>query len=177
MDVNVHVKDFNFQNVNLFTKIMFSKISECLQMFGNFCILLLYQICNFNYMNCPNCNSCMIIVEREDIELNWCPSCHGFWFSLIELKLFAKKFNVQKNLLEFLKSIDFKTKEEKRHCPKCFNLMYKVDANGIVLDKCINNCGLWFDCNELSKFINSFSNDKLVNNFTINFLGEFFNIK
>ena len=128
-------------------------------------------------MNCPSCKSCMIMVEREDIELTWCPSCHGFWFSLIELKLFAKKFNVEKNVLEFLKSIDLKTKEKKRYCPKCLNSMYKVNVNGIVLDKCVNNCGLWFDCYELSKFINSLSNEKSSNISTINFLGEFFKVE
>ena len=69
-------------------------------------------------MNCPNCDSCMIMVERDGIELTWCPFCHGFWFSLIELKLFAKKFNVKKNVLEFLKSIDIKTKEKKRQRKK-----------------------------------------------------------
>lgn len=128
-------------------------------------------------MNCPCCNSCMIMVEREDIELTWCPSCHGFWFSLIEIKLFAKKFNVEKNVLEFLKSIDSKTKEKTRYCPKCLNSMYKVNANEIILDKCVNNCGLWFDCDELSKFINSLYGEKFAHNSTINFLGEFFNVK
>lgn len=128
-------------------------------------------------MKCPNCNSCMIMVEREDIELDWCPSCHGFWFSLIELKLFAKKFNIEKNVLKFLKSIDIKTKEKKRYCPKCLNIMCKVNVNGIVLDKCVNNCGLWFDSYELSKFVNSLSCEKLSDNSTINFLGEFFNVK
>lgn len=128
-------------------------------------------------MNCPSCSSCMIMVERDDIELTWCPSCHGFWFSLIELKLFAKKFHVEKNVLEFLKSIDSKTKEKKRYCSKCLNSMYKVNVNGIVLDKCVNNCGLWFDCYELSKFINSLSDEKSSNISTINFLGEFFKVE
>lgn len=128
-------------------------------------------------MNCPNCTSCMIMVEREDIELDWCPSCCGFWFSLIELKLFAKKFNIEKNVLGFLKSIDLKTKEKKHYCPKCLNSMYKVNVNGIILDKCVNNCGLWFDSYELSKFINSLSCEKLSDNRTINFLGEFFNVR
>ena len=128
-------------------------------------------------MNCPNCDSYMIMVERDGIELTWCPFCHGFWFSLIELKLFAKKFNIKKNVLEFLKSIDIKTKEKKKYCPKCLNVMHKVNINGIVLDKCVNNCGLWFDAEELSKFINALSDDKLSQDSTINFLGEFFNVK
>ena len=55
--------------------------------------------------------------------------------------------------------------------------MHKVNVNGIVLDKCVNNCGLWFDVEELSKFINSLSDDKLSQDSTINFLGEFFNVK
>ncbi|UKI40716.1 MAG: zf-TFIIB domain-containing protein [Candidatus Melainabacteria bacterium] len=55
--------------------------------------------------------------------------------------------------------------------------MHKVNINGIVLDKCVNNCGLWFDAEELSKFINALSDDKLSQDSTINFLGEFFNVK
>ena len=31
-------------------------------------------------MNCPICDVELVVVERDKIELDWCPKCSGFWF-------------------------------------------------------------------------------------------------
>lgn len=36
-------------------------------------------------MNCPNCNSQLIIAERQQIEIDYCPQCRGVWLDRGEL--------------------------------------------------------------------------------------------
>ena len=42
-------------------------------------------------MKCPACHSALIVIEREEIEVDWCPSCHGLWFDEGELELLGEK--------------------------------------------------------------------------------------
>ena len=38
-------------------------------------------------MDCPSCSEPLIVVEREGIELDYCPKCKGLWFDADELEL------------------------------------------------------------------------------------------
>jgi len=38
-------------------------------------------------MICPACKNDMIVVEHEDIELDYCTNCNGVWFDSGELEL------------------------------------------------------------------------------------------
>ena len=38
-------------------------------------------------MICPACRSAMVIVEYDDIELDYCTACKGVWFDAGELEL------------------------------------------------------------------------------------------
>lgn len=36
-------------------------------------------------MNCPNCNTTLLMTERNRIEIDYCPSCRGVWLDKGEL--------------------------------------------------------------------------------------------
>lgn len=42
-------------------------------------------------MDCPVCKKSLIVVERDNIELDYCIACKGFWFDAGELGLLAEK--------------------------------------------------------------------------------------
>lgn len=36
-------------------------------------------------MKCPNCNETLLITERHQVEIDYCPSCRGVWLDKGEL--------------------------------------------------------------------------------------------
>ena len=42
-------------------------------------------------MLCPKCEKEMIAVERNDVELDYCMFCEGFWFDNYEWNVLCKK--------------------------------------------------------------------------------------
>ena len=36
-------------------------------------------------MKCPNCNETLLMMERNHIEIDYCPSCRGVWLDKGEL--------------------------------------------------------------------------------------------
>ena len=36
-------------------------------------------------MKCPNCNETLLLSERHDIQIDYCPSCRGVWLDKGEL--------------------------------------------------------------------------------------------
>jgi Zn-finger nucleic acid-binding protein len=36
-------------------------------------------------MKCPNCNESLLMMERNQIEIDYCPSCRGVWLDRGEL--------------------------------------------------------------------------------------------
>lgn len=36
-------------------------------------------------MKCPNCNETLLMIERSQIEIDYCPSCRGVWLDRGEL--------------------------------------------------------------------------------------------
>ncbi len=36
-------------------------------------------------MKCPNCNETLLITERHQVEIDYCPSCRGVWLDRGEL--------------------------------------------------------------------------------------------
>lgn len=42
-------------------------------------------------MTCPNCSAPLVIVERLDVEIDYCPDCRGVWLDRGELdKIIAR---------------------------------------------------------------------------------------
>ena len=125
-------------------------------------------------MLCPNCKTELIIVERDNVALDYCPECKGFWLDDEELIILCKRlYSTTKDIIGDVYSIPkLIIKEEAKHCPICSSKMEKFMAYNIVLDRCPNRHGIWFDKNEMSDFINSSTGNNSKN--PINFLGETF---
>ncbi len=42
-------------------------------------------------MNCPTCNTLLLISDRQGIEIDYCPQCRGIWLDRGELDKIAQK--------------------------------------------------------------------------------------
>jgi Zn-finger nucleic acid-binding protein len=109
-------------------------------------------------MNCPACKNPMIILELNHVEIDFCSACKGIWLDSGELELLFQ--NSESNSLYDSFTLKSDYIEEKRKCPICKIKMEKVefDSTNIVLDRCTNNHGLWFDNGELSLLLKSEKN-------------------
>ena len=123
-------------------------------------------------MYCPCCEQPLVVVERKKIELDWCPKCEGFWFDADEWRLLGVK-NEKYNPFNYEA---VRVREQGRTCPKCGKIMDKIKIGDILLDRCPNFHGVWFDKNELSQFIN-LSNSGAGETKTVKYIGEVFNIR
>ena len=122
-------------------------------------------------MNCPACKSPMIILELNQVEIDFCPACKGIWLDHGELELIFS--NSDKNSASKSFVIKNNVDEAKRRCPICKKKMDKVEfeSTGIIIDKCDNNHGLWFDNGELNSLLKT---DLENNNRIIQLLKEMF---
>lgn len=126
-------------------------------------------------MLCPNCRKEMIAIERNDVELDYCLFCEGFWFDFDEWNVLCKKlicedlFTNSSNIFELPKAI---TGEKPKKCPVCEKKMEKFMIYDIILDRCPDKHGIWFDRKEFSTCVNAFNAKS--NNEQIKFLGEVF---
>lgn len=115
-------------------------------------------------MNCPACKNSMVILELNQVEIDYCSACKGIWFDNGELELIFS--NSDKKTVAESFSIKRKIDEAKRRCPICKKKMDKVEFEntGIILDRCSNNHGLWFDNGELKALLISAedNNNKMI---------------
>jgi hypothetical protein len=105
-------------------------------------------------VDCPVCREPLIVAEREGIELDACPWCHGLWFDAGELALLAEKLGRALSGAEGGVAAAATT-EKSRPCPRCDKAMEKVtlgQAPRVLLDRCPSH-GLWFDHGELGSLM------------------------
>ncbi len=113
-------------------------------------------------MNCPFCSHPLVILELNQIEIDYCTNCHGIWLDEGELELLLLDSGGKNKLLNSF-AIDKKNKEKYIKCPVCSKKMDKVlcgDEKKIVLDKCPRHHGLWFNKGELETVVEMGSLDK-----------------
>ena len=110
-------------------------------------------------MKCPACNNLMIVVEHEDIELDYCTDCSGVWFDAGELELLLESMELEGSSLSLdsiLTSPEAKSSEKKRKCPICRQKMKKATVGHepeVLIDACQRGDGLWFDKGEVGQLI------------------------
>jgi len=126
-------------------------------------------------MLCPHCKKEMIVIERNNVELDYCLFCEGFWFDRNEWNILCKKL-ISESIMDNESSI-FNipvalANEKQRICPVCSKKMEKFILFDVLLDRCPKKCGIWFDKNEFSSCVNAVKANR--NNQEINFLGEVF---
>jgi Zn-finger nucleic acid-binding protein len=135
-------------------------------------------------MICPACKKDMIVVEYNNIELDYCNNCHGVWFDSTELELLLKSMSLYgRNLLlnDILNAPEAVSQEKKRKCPICRRKMKKTtigDHPGILVDVCTQGHGLWFDGGELAQLLKHLTKKQPAGQGSqqqiISFLGEAF---
>jgi len=110
-------------------------------------------------MKCPACSNLMIVVEHENIELDYCTDCSGVWFDAGELELLLETMELEGSSLSLdsiLTSPEAKSSEKKRKCPICRQKMKKATAGHepeVLIDACPRGDGLWFDKGEVGQLI------------------------
>ena len=113
-------------------------------------------------MNCSVCNQPLIILELNQVEVDYCTSCHGVWLDEGELEILLQKPEEKNKLFDSF-VIDKKSKEEPVKCPICFKKMDKIlcgNEKKIIIDKCSRQHGLWFNKGELESVVEMGSLDK-----------------
>ena len=113
-------------------------------------------------MNCPVCKTPLLILELNNVEIDHCTKCGGVWLDGGELEILLDSSSHKKELLASFQT-DENTDEKKFKCPVCGKKMEKVlcgkDEN-ILIDRCREHHGLWFDRGELEQLLESGGLDK-----------------
>lgn len=124
-------------------------------------------------MLCPNCKKELIVVERDSIELDYCPFCKGFWFDNREWDLLCRRLELREGRpIRDLYSIPkVRTREGLKNCPICSKKMEKFLSYGVILDRCPQKHGVWFDEGEISRLLNRSETSEEA---PVKFLGEVF---
>ena len=105
-------------------------------------------------MKCPRCKSLLIVVEFQEIELDWCPACEGLWFDSGEMELVTAQMRGNAAVVVPRQKAD--TAEKRLKCPECNRTMVKRllgDAEPVVADVCRACGGLWLDHGELEQIV------------------------
>ncbi|MEJ5262531.1 MAG: zf-TFIIB domain-containing protein [Ignavibacterium sp.] len=110
-------------------------------------------------MICPVCNESMLVLELNKVEIDFCSNCSGIWLDRGELELLYS-IDESENDLQKLFSETSSLNEKSYKCPLCRKRMKKIQFNNseLIIDKCPDNHGLWFDKGELEKLLTLQSN-------------------
>ncbi len=106
-------------------------------------------------MNCPVDNQPLVVLELDQVEIDYCTNCEGIWLDAGELELLIESENERKKLLDLFGD-GVNVKERTYKCPICAKNIMKVEvgtSQKILIDKCPKNHGLWFDNGELEKVL------------------------
>lgn len=110
-------------------------------------------------MNCPVCKIPLIAVEREAIEIDWCPDCRGLWFDEGELELLGEKTGRKLETEDLGRRAGEQVEAGDRRCPRCRSRMerLRLDDGGTQvaeIDRCPAH-GFWLDRGELGTLLRS----------------------
>ncbi len=114
-------------------------------------------------MICPTCKSDMIVVEHDNVELDYCTDCSGVWFDAGEMNLMFQSIDIDGGgylIKDMLNTPETESSEKKRKCPICTSKMKKISTGKqgrILVDVCPQGDGLWFDGRELTQLLKQFS--------------------
>ena len=98
-------------------------------------------------MNCPRCNSELVVEDYRDIEVDRCPNCVGMWLDYSELDQLEDTVFAEDKLKGSLMPRSF---QSELVCPKCRERMQRFyyRAYNLELDFCEEGHGWWLDAGE-----------------------------
>jgi len=114
-------------------------------------------------MLCPVCNDEeMLILEYNDVEIDYCNECSGIWLDEGELELLIGSMESDSPIIQALLKIPESPEKNDRQCPVCSKRMHlatiPLSPEGdkkVEIDKCPRLHGLWFDNGELQEIISA----------------------
>ncbi|NNG26871.1 MAG: zf-TFIIB domain-containing protein [Ignavibacteriaceae bacterium] len=127
-------------------------------------------------MICPVCKESMVILELNEVEIDFCAGCNGIWLDSGELELLLEDIEEREKLLGTL-TTDPAHLEKPYHCPICKKKMEKVhvgENKDVLIDRCAKGHGLWFDKGELKAVLEMGADEE---NKVLNLLKEMFENK
>lgn len=108
---------------------------------------------------CPDCDSPLVILELNGIELDYCTDCCGTWLDQGELEMLLDlekcDYGELSDAIHSQKSIG----KTKRRCPRCSAKMELISIGvetPVEVDRCPRNHGLWFDRGEIQAIIKQY---------------------
>ncbi|UCB42187.1 MAG: zf-TFIIB domain-containing protein [Dehalococcoidales bacterium] len=136
-------------------------------------------------MKCVACKKPMIVVEHENIELDYCDNCSGVWFDAGEVALLMEAMGLESAGLDSLHlAAEAKSSEGTRKCPECNKKMKKIALGHtpeLIIDVCPQEDGLWFDSGEVGQLVAHLSaqieGTEDSQERVIEFLGEVFKVR
>lgn len=106
---------------------------------------------------CPKCHVTLLILEFKGIEVDMCDRCRGVWLDAGELEELIERTGASMNdpLAAFQHSSGSVPRGRKCLCPRCDLPLEQIrnSSNSLVLDRCREGHGLWFDVDELQKLL------------------------
>ena len=112
---------------------------------------------------CPVCKEPMVAFELEGIEIDHCVGCGGTWLDAGELESISEAAGIATGELERSLELSGKGKRTRLRCPRCPSKLRSISIGRerpILLDRCPNGHGLWFDRGEMASAIGSFAGDQ-----------------
>ena len=107
-------------------------------------------------MDCPVCKTAMIVLELDEVEVDYCTDCRGIWLDAGELEILLEDAAAADRVMGCLKPSE--SSEHRRKCPICMKAMDKVLIGKAaekqeLIDRCTKGHGLWFDRGELQQVL------------------------
>jgi len=106
-------------------------------------------------VKCVVCSEAMIVLEVDQVEVDFCTACGGIWLDAGELELFLGDDVSVVGVDSLLLNLAAVGKGQ-RQCPICrkkMNRLKPVDHERPEIDRCPYGHGFWFDRNELHEVI------------------------
>ncbi|MBU0755772.1 MAG: zf-TFIIB domain-containing protein [Planctomycetes bacterium] len=110
-------------------------------------------------MNCVECKEPMVVLELDQVEIDYCLECGGLWLDHGELEILLGNPEKAGRLLDEAGKAD-RSSKSKRKCPLCKKGMDLIVTGGdkeVRIDRCPKGHGLWFDRGELKEVIQGLS--------------------
>ena len=106
-------------------------------------------------MDCPACREPMVVLELDEVEIDYCISCKGIWLDSGELELLLEDASERDAVFSSFQA-DSAAQEKSIKCPICSKRMHKVlcgKERKVRIDKCKKDHGIWFDEGELEQVV------------------------
>ena len=115
-------------------------------------------------LRCPVCKKeDLVILEFDDIEIDYCLDCKGIWLDAGEMDLMVGDAEKAERIRSSFEPVSAKSVNEKeRPCPICRKKMEKIVIHTVddqIVDRCRHGHGIWFDHGELHAILDSAKED------------------